>query len=178
MLEQTVGKYIYDDGFELVIFQKFKTTHMLLAVNIFLISFCVPYARMKDFKSWFKEKIQLEETPSLAEFREREIWWCSIGINLGDEQDGKNELFERPILIVKKFNSKIAWGLPLTSKKKIGPYYHELIHNEEISNVLLSQLRLISVKRLRRFIRKISPHQFLLIQEKIVGILLQTKPPN
>ena len=55
---------------------------------------------MKDFDSWNKEKKGLENVGhDILSFHEREIWWCSIGINLGDEQDGKNELFERPVLI-------------------------------------------------------------------------------
>ncbi len=34
--------------------------------------------------------------------------WCSIGINVGDEEDGKNELYERPVLVIKKFNASAA----------------------------------------------------------------------
>lgn len=50
---------------------------------------------MKDFNQWNKEKKGLENVGhDILAFHEREIWWCSIGINLGDEQDGKNELFE------------------------------------------------------------------------------------
>lgn len=58
---------------------------------------------MKDFDTWSKEKKTLEQEghDSLV-FHEREIWWCSIGINVGDEQDGKNERFERPVLVLKK----------------------------------------------------------------------------
>ena len=72
---------------------------------------------MKDFDSWNEEKKSLENVGhDILAFHEREIWWCSIGINLGDEQDGKNELFERPVLILKKFNNKVAWVLPMSTK--------------------------------------------------------------
>jgi hypothetical protein len=30
-------------------------------------------------------------------FREKEIWWACLGANIGFEQNGKNENFERPI---------------------------------------------------------------------------------
>jgi hypothetical protein len=64
---------------------------------------------MKQFEDWSKEKQNIEIfAPKTLPFREKEIWWCSIGINIGDEQDGKNELFERPVLILRKFNNKIA----------------------------------------------------------------------
>ena len=126
----------------------------------------------KDFDSWNTEKKKLENISldTLA-FHEREIWWCSIGINLGDEQDGKNELFERPVLVLKKFNNKICWALPMTTKPKTGIYYHQLKHDGQIFSVILSQIRLVSVKRFRRFVRKISPHQFKLIQDKVICLV-------
>ncbi len=109
---------------------------------------------MKDFDSWNNEKKNLENTGhEILSFHEREIWWCSICYNLGDEQDGKNELFERPVLILKKFNSKICWALPMTTKQKEGLYYHKLEHDGQVFSVILSQLRLVSVKRFRRYIR-------------------------
>jgi mRNA interferase MazF len=126
----------------------------------------------KDYDRWNKEKKSLETIGhgSLS-FHEREVWWCSIGINLGDEQDGKNELFERPVLVIKKFNNKIAWVLPMTTKEKDGIYYHNLEHDGIIFSVILSQIRLISTKRFRRFIRKISPKQFYTIKEKLIIFL-------
>ena len=127
---------------------------------------------MKDFDSWNKEKTGLENVAhDILFFHEREIWWCSIGINLGDEQDGKNELFERPVLVLKKFNNKVCWVLPMSAKQKDGIYYHPLEHDGKTFSVILSQLRLISVKRFRRFVRKISPHQFELIKDKLVNFL-------
>ena len=127
---------------------------------------------MKDFNQWNEEKKSLENIGrNTLAFHEREIWWCSIGINLGDEQDGKNELFERPVLIIKKFNNKVCWILPMTTQQKDGIYYHQLEHDGKIFSVILSQIRLASVKRFRRFVRKISPHQFELIQNKLVNFL-------
>ena len=130
---------------------------------------------MKDFDNWNKEKKKLENvSPDTLTFHEREIWWCSIGINLGDEQDGKNELFERPVLVIKKFNNKICWALPMTTRPKSGIYYHPLKHDGQTFSVILSQIRLVSVKRFKRFVRKISPHQFEMIQDKIIGLLRNT----
>ncbi len=127
---------------------------------------------LKNFDNWNSEKKKLElsghETLS---FHEREIWWSSIGVNLGDEQDGKNELFERPILVIKKFNNKLAWVLPMSTKAKEGIYYHQLRYDNRTFSVILSQLRLVSVKRFRRFVRKISPHQFAAIRNRLISFL-------
>jgi hypothetical protein len=62
---------------------------------------------MKDFDKWNSVKkiySKKERTETEVYFKEREIWWCSAGINIGDEQNGKNFFFERPIIILKKFN--------------------------------------------------------------------------
>lgn len=104
-------------------------------------------------------------------FHEREVWWCSIGKNLGDEQDGKNKLFERPVLIVKKFNSKIAWVVPLTSQEKDGKYYYAFPFNGRNQVALLSQLKLISTKRMRRIISGIRYCDFWEIRKKLKELL-------
>ncbi len=56
------------------------------------------------FESWNMQKRNIDAKERKLLFREGDVWWCSIGKNIGAEQDGKNEFFERPILIYKKFN--------------------------------------------------------------------------
>jgi mRNA interferase MazF len=99
----------------------------------------------KDFERWGIEKKILEQKgPKALNFNRRDIWWCSLGINLGDEEDGKNEFFERPVIIIKKFNHRIAWVLPLTTKQKTGIYYYNFDYEGKVFSVLLSQIRLVS----------------------------------
>ncbi len=59
---------------------------------------------IKKFIAWTKLKIKIYISERVIYFREGEIWWASLGANIGYEEDGKNENFERPILIFKKFN--------------------------------------------------------------------------
>ena len=127
---------------------------------------------MKDFDTWNDLKKSLQTAAEKQfHFCEREIWWCSLGNNLGYEQDGKNLLYERPVLIFKKFNKYVSWVLPLTSKNRTGKYYAEIIHGGHTSTVLLSQLRLISSKRLNRIMGKISAFQFSKIRELLLALL-------
>ena len=128
----------------------------------------------KDFDKWneLKKKLHISEKAKDFYFREREIWWCSIGVNIGFEEDGKNKLFERPVLIIKKFNKYVLWTLPLTRSKKSGGYYYKIIQgNEDDSVVILSQLRLISSKRLLRKMRMIKKMEFEEITEKVKEFL-------
>ena len=61
----------------------------------------------KDFNLWNSEKQNIDRK-FLKDFyfSEREIWWCSVGINVGVEVNGKNSKFERPVLVLKKFNGQ------------------------------------------------------------------------
>ena len=118
----------------------------------------MPY--QKAFDSWndVKKKIDQKKLQSDQYFNEREIWWGSLGINIGFEQDGKNEQFERPLLVIKKFNREIVWVLPITSVAKENQYHHKL--QGDTSFVILSQIRLLSTRRLRRLVKTISGNEF------------------
>ena len=126
----------------------------------------------KDFEKWGIEKKLLDnKIYKIPVFHAQEIWWCSMGVNIGDEQDGKNDLFERPVLILRKFNNGLAWVVPISTKIKDGPYYFIITHDGIQFSVILSQLRLVSAKRFQRFVRKVSRGQFYQIQEKVKSLL-------
>ena len=126
---------------------------------------------MKDFDRWNKAKKKLEVRSSLLEIRDRQVWWASLGLNIGDEEDGKNEFFERPVLIVRKFNNKIAWVLPLTSKPGNKRFYYPVSFNRKKGFVILSQLRLVSIKRLLRYVGEVTIPQHASIKRKLIRLL-------
>ena len=55
----------------------------------------------KDFDKWNERKKALNDRERIL-FNPREIWWCSFGVNIGSEQDGSGDNFERPVIIIKK----------------------------------------------------------------------------
>jgi len=112
----------------------------------------------KEFDAWNEKKKVVHDRESVPFFHEREVWWCTIGLNVGYEQDGGDK-FERPILVVKKFNRDVLWVLPLTTSDKRNQYYFP-ISGKEGSAVILSQLRLVSSKRLERLMYKLPKGQF------------------
>ena len=131
----------------------------------------------KDFINWHEFKEKLHKRNKKIFFKEREIWWCSLGINIGYEQDGKNNFFERPILVLKKFNQDIFWALPLTSKiKNKNLNYYQLKFTKNNDSVILSQLRLISGNRLLRRINTLNNNDFYNIKKAIINILIKNDP--
>lgn len=126
---------------------------------------------VQRFIAWTKLKIRIHLFEKETFFQEREIWWASLGANIGHEQDGKHEIFERLILVLKKFNLELMWTLPFTSTEKIGRYYHLIEYHGRKYFVVLSQLRLISAKRLRRKIRTLPWVEFKIVCEKVKDLL-------
>lgn len=124
------------------------------------------------FIEWAKLKFKIHKANEINfYFKEREIWWCSLGVNIGHEQDGKNKNFERPVLILKKFNKHILWILPLTRVNKQNKYYFQIEQGGEGSFVVLSQMKLISSKRLTRKMRNVKDNEFTEIKKRIKKIL-------
>lgn len=115
---------------------------------------------MKDFKNWhiLKSQIDIKEHRSLV--NEREICYVSIGENVGFEQNGKNEFFERPVIVLKKFWTQTFIGIPLTSKPREWKFYFSFKHGESTSSAILSQIRLFDNKRIVRKIGYIETSDF------------------
>ena len=115
---------------------------------------------IKDFQDWNKLKTNLHsKIANVHLFSEREIWWHSIGVNVGDEEDGHNNTYNRPVIIIKKFN-RIFWGVPTTSQIKDNKFYLPIDFKDQKQCVMLSHLRLYDSKRLENKRGKLSNDQF------------------
>jgi mRNA interferase MazF len=103
----------------------------------------------KDFDRWNAIKKILDKNRRLPTFNEREIWWCSVGMNIGYEIYGKGEKLWRPVLVLDKHNRHTFFGFPLGSTlKPDSPYHVEIDFNGRKGSVLLSQGRTFSSARL------------------------------
>jgi PemK-like protein. len=136
--------------------------------------------KLEKMVEWTKLKMRIHSNEERTiYFSEREIWWASIGINIGNEIDGKNGYFERPVLVLKKINPNTLLVIPITTQGKRGYYYLEMENGAGKDIFILSQIRLISSKRLIRKMknRTVSEKNFLLIKEKVAEILnIKAKP--
>lgn len=135
----------------------------------------------KGFDRWntLKKAIDASAAPRVY-FHTRELWFAHIGTNVGFEQDGRGKEALRPILVVRKFNNEVLWGLPLTRRDKPGnPYYAPFdympfpdVPGPLLKSVaILSQLRLIDAKRLRYKIGTIPDDDFSDLKEKVRRLL-------
>lgn len=127
----------------------------------------------KDFKRWTEDKIRLNDSPESSLFQEREIWWCTLGANVGTEQDGSPKRFERPVIIVKKFNLESCLIIPLTGRLKVGRYYFPLgVVADREATAILSQIRFVDQKRLTNKIGILDIPTFQNLLERIIETCL------
>jgi len=126
----------------------------------------------KDFNAWNSKKIIVNDAEQTPFFHEREIWFCFIGANVGFEQDGQGNDFQRPVVIIKKFNNEICWAIPLSKTKKRGRYYFAFPFSKDVTSVaILSQIKLIDAHRLSRKIGDMHGEDFHVLIEKLKALL-------
>lgn len=106
-----------------------------------------------NLNRWCDLKIILREKQNKIIFKQGDIWWCSLGVNLGEEMFGKGEKFTRPVLVFRKFTSNSFLGLPLTTHGKEGSWYVGITVHKKKNWVMLNQARVLDKKRLtKRFV--------------------------
>jgi mRNA-degrading endonuclease toxin of MazEF toxin-antitoxin module len=121
----------------------------------------------KDFDGWSIIKKRLDGSRFTDYVNEREVWWCTLGVNLGSEQDGSPHVFERPVLVVRKFSKDTVVIVPLTSSPRRTTYHVPIRHEGRDFAAVISQLRLISTKRLARKIYQMDGALFSEVQARI-----------
>ena len=127
----------------------------------------------KNFKTWHQKKEKIHKEKERPFFHEREVWFCALGANVGYEQDGSGDEFLRPVIVIRKFNNAVFWGLPLTKTLKKGKYYFSFVIDEktEPSTAILSQIRLIDAKRLQYKIGDASEKDHSEIKKRLMNLL-------
>jgi len=128
----------------------------------------------KNFNEWNKKKQKLHQDELNPFYKEREVWWCSLGVNVGFEQDGTGENFDRPVVIVRGFNKNTFLAVALTGVKKKGKYYFYLgkIGGKD-STAILSQIRLIDTKRLIKKVETVNEEIFKNLKKALSAVIFE-----
>lgn len=125
---------------------------------------------MKKFNQWNEVKKLLNDTSPRIKVKEGWLYWVSVGVNVGTEQDGKGPVFTRPVLAfyVDKNDKKEFIGIPFSTVEQRNYRYTEIaIIEEKVSYALIKQIRSFSVKRINREIGELRPEIFDNIIDKV-----------
>lgn len=125
----------------------------------------------KEFDKWNESKKNIHRRGEQKLFLPREIWWCVFGVNIGREQDGGKNNFERPIIIVNKLSPDTLIAVPLSTKKRMIRFQATVIFGDLINYALLDQVRVIDSKRLLRKIGMVNNLEFKEIKRKLITLM-------
>lgn len=127
---------------------------------------------IKNFIDWFKIKINLDSKSHIPPlFKDGQIWWCSIGENIGGEISGKGEYFRRPILVVRKLDKYSFIGVPLTSQPKTGTWYFNIKVKTKDNYSILSQVRNVDYRRMDKILGTLNQNELLKIRESLIDLI-------
>lgn len=120
------------------------------------------------FDSWNNLKKELNTQGRQIHFRQGEIWFASIGQNIGYEMYGKGDDFLRPVFIFRKINQNSFVGIPLTSKEKNDKFHSRINFNDKINYLALTQIKTFDSKRLKYKTGSIGKTDFEKIEKRVV----------
>jgi hypothetical protein len=69
-----------------------------------------------------------------------------LGQKLKSRFNGKNENFERPVIVMKVYNKETLLVLPITSKQKDDAFHHKITTDQKIVWVKLTHRELSAIK--------------------------------
>jgi UDP-N-acetylbacillosamine transaminase len=124
---------------------------------------------MKDkFNKWNNLKQNLQDKNENIKFKRGDIYFMSVGQNIGYEQYGKGDYFLRPVIVYKKLSRSTFLGIPLTSKQKEGSYYFSFKYKKDkISVAMLNQIRVFDIKRHKYYDGYMNRKIFSKLQDKV-----------
>jgi len=126
----------------------------------------------KDFDGWNEVKKRTNQGKNAPYFHEREIWWCSIGINIGTEEDGSGQVFRRPVLVLKKLSGNSCFVVPLTASRRVHPMRIVVgMVGGKSATALLSQVRVLDTKRFGDKVGYLDIKVFEMIRKSIKDML-------
>jgi len=125
----------------------------------------------KDFDKWNTEKKRLHSEAKKFYAHPRDIWWCAMGLNIGAEIDGKNDNFERPIIVIRAYNTETLLALPITSKEKKDQFHIPISVRIGTVWVKMTQARVISSYRLLRKLDVVSENEFEKVKKALVSYI-------
>ena len=120
------------------------------------------------YDKWNRVKKELNNKKEIIQFYQGNIYFMSIGQNIGSESYGKGDYSLRPVLVYKKLSKTLFLGIPLTTKYKEGSFYFTFNYKKGISStVMLNQMRVYDIRRSKYLSGKINKNIYKKLEEKV-----------
>ncbi len=134
---------------------------------------------VKRFLEWIGLKEKLDSIIHRPPFvSEGEVWWASLGENVGYEINGKSKDFTRPVLVFRKLSSGFYFVIPLTTQVHIGSWYVNYKQAGKDITACLHQARAIDYRRLHRRLGEVDQMDFQRVQGGFQKLYLKNFPSH
>jgi mRNA-degrading endonuclease toxin of MazEF toxin-antitoxin module len=132
----------------------------------------------QKFNNWNNLKQKIDKK-NIIPFKQGEIYFVSVGQNIGYEIYGKKELYLRPVLVYRKLSKQTFIGIPLSSKQKDGTYFYTFRYSDKtLSTALLNQIRVFDIKRAEYFDGTIKISDLGKLKDKLLKLMDITPNPK
>jgi len=126
---------------------------------------------ISKFWEWISLKQKLHyQSPKPPLVKEQDLWWVSLGENVGSEINGKSDLFSRPALVMKKLSNTLFLVAPTTTKLRQGSWYVQIKFADRVTNVCLQQIRVIDYRRLSNRMGKIDANDYKAVKYAFINL--------
>lgn len=131
------------------------------------------YPSASEFDAWNTQKKRLHTSEPQILFKEGDVWWCSLGVNVGSETLGKGQAFTRPVIVLKKLSQEACVIVPVTSQppRAIGTWFHQMHFAGRDQFAMMHQLRMVSVKRFTYRMLELPEPDFAELKVAVKGLL-------
>ena len=125
----------------------------------------------KEFDNWNNFKKTLEWSSNNILFKEGDIWWTSIWVNIWEESCWKWEEFRRPVLVIKKLSKNNCIVVPLSSKIKTWTWFAPYTLHWIKYTALLYQIKMLNIKRFTKREAELNSDDFNEIKKRLKQLL-------
>lgn len=120
---------------------------------------------------WIGLKESLDSKISSAPYvSEGEIWWVSLGENIGTEMNGKSDRFSRPVIILRKLAHGFYLVIPLTTKVHTGTWYVNFKQKGVDMSACLHQIRSMDFRRLYSCLGELDLEDFRKVKKGFLNL--------
>jgi mRNA interferase MazF len=134
---------------------------------------------IKDFTTWHEIKSATDKRDTRRILlKEGAVWLIRLGVNVGSELDGKGIEFFRPVIVIKKINEQVFFGVPVSSRINKDYFRQEFILLGKPRDAVLSHVRAFDKKRCMRFMTMLDKNTKDVITQRIGHMFLEDETPN
>jgi mRNA interferase MazF len=126
---------------------------------------------MKRFNVWncLKQRIDALDH-GYPRIYEKQVWWVSLGENIGTELYGKGDTFSRPVIVFKKLSHTTFLTIPTSSKHKNGSWFYPFALQGRSVVACLHQVRVLDSKRFLERQGEMNDKNFTLLKKAFADL--------